>query len=259
MKRIVSLLCQHLMRLYTHHHIGGLNTDHQILIAKLFNHMYLIKSALHNALCCDTMVFFHQFLFQGTAVDSYTDGNISFLCSPDNRRYLILPADISGIDPDLVCAVFDCRDCHLIVKMDVCHQRNGNLLLNFPDCLCRFHRRHRAADNLTARLFQFVDLLHRRLDILRSGVGHGLDQDGIPSPDHSISNLNDSRMLSGHGRSSKINLSILVYTLWRGVSIELDSVYFSFSSPASSKPFFATITAITSFITAAAAIVPCMI
>ena len=114
----------------THKYVGRFNTDDQIVISHIFNDFYFIKGTLHNSLCGDAVVFFHQFFFQGTAVHPHTNGNISFFCRVYNRFDSLIASDISRIDTDLVCAVFHGCNSHLVVKMNICHQRNRDLLLD---------------------------------------------------------------------------------------------------------------------------------
>ena len=56
--------------------------------------------------------------------------NISFFCRVHDRFDTLIASDISRIDTDLVCTVFHGCNGHLIIKMNICHQRNGDLLFD---------------------------------------------------------------------------------------------------------------------------------
>ena len=55
---LMSVPCQQLMRMHAHHNIGGLDADHQVVIAKVFDHMHLIQRTLHKRLRCHAAIFF---------------------------------------------------------------------------------------------------------------------------------------------------------------------------------------------------------
>ena len=131
MQRMICLLSYQFMGFCAHEYVGRFNTNDQIVIPHILDDFYFIKGTLHNSLCGDAVVFFHQFFFQGTAVHPHANGNISFFCRIHNCLDTLIASDISRIDTDFVCAVFHGCNGHLIVKMNICHQRNGDLLLNF--------------------------------------------------------------------------------------------------------------------------------
>ena len=186
------------MGFYTHHNIRGLDTDHQIFVSQPFDHMYLIKCALHNSLCRYAMIFIYQLLLQGTAVYPNADRDIPFLGHGNHSRYLFFPSNVSGIDPDLIRSVFHGCNGHFIIKMNICHQGNGNLLLDLTDRPCGLQCRNGTAYDLASCLFQFVDLLYRGLYIFCSCIRHGLDQNGISSSDLSVPDQNLSGLFSFH-------------------------------------------------------------
>ena len=144
------------------------------------------------------MVFLHQLFFQRTAVHPHTDRDIALPCSVYHCFDPVKASDISWIDADLVCSIFHSCNGHLIVKMNVCHQRNGDLLFDLLDRLCRLLGGYGTTDDLTTCFRQSVDLLYRRFYIFRSCICHGLDQDWIPSADDPVSNLHYFCMISIH-------------------------------------------------------------
>ena len=179
MQRIVRLFCDQLMGAHAHQHIGGLDADDQILIAHILNQMHLVQSALHQSLGGHTVIFFHQILFQGTAVDAHADGDIPLLCRIHHGTYPVNGSDVSGIDADLVRPVLHGRDGQAVVKMNVRHKGDRNLCLDLPQRLCRLHGGHRHPDDLASGLLQFKDLSHCSRHILCFCIAHGLDRDGV--------------------------------------------------------------------------------
>ena len=47
-----------------------------------------------------------------------------FFCSRNYCCHLLLSANISRINPNLIRTVFYCRNRHLIIKMNICHKRD---------------------------------------------------------------------------------------------------------------------------------------
>ena len=202
MKRIIRLLSQKLVGFHTHQHIRRLNADDHIFIAQPFNHMHLMKGAFYNSPGGNSVIFLHQFFFKGTAVYAYTNRNISLPGGIYYCCHLILSANIAGIDPDLVGAVFYGCNSHLIIKMNICYQGNGNLLFDLSDCPGCFHGGNRTSDNLTACFFQPVYLLHSTFYILCPCIRHRLYQNRAAAPNHFVTDMYFSCMLSCHRQSS---------------------------------------------------------
>ena len=155
MQRIADFFCQKFMGFYTHQNIRGFNADNQIVIAQVLYDFHFIQRAFHQAFCCDTMIFFHQFFFQRPAVYSYADRDIPFFCRIHYRLDFFFFADISRINPNLIRPVFHGCKSHFIIEMNVCHQWNVYLFFNFFNSFCRFQSRHGTADNLAACGLQF--------------------------------------------------------------------------------------------------------
>ena len=208
MQRMIGLVCDQLMSLCTHHNIGRLDTDDQIVIAQILDDLYFVKGTLHNALCGHTVIFLHQLFFQRAAVHAHADRDIALLCRIHNGFDPVKASDISRIDTDLVCTIFHGCDRHLVIKMNICHQRNADLLLDLLDCLGCLFIRNRTSDDLTSCLGQSVDLLHRCFHIFCSCIGHGLDQDRIASADDPVADLYYFCMVSIHLTSPPDSISI---------------------------------------------------
>ena len=138
-------------------------------------------------------VLFLQILFEGTGVHADTDRDV--MCSGAGNKFLnpFPSADIAGIEPDLVDPVLDRRDCETVVKMDIGNDRNVHGPPDRLDRLRAIHIVNSKADDVASCPFKRQDLRDGAFNILRVGVGHGLDQDGIPVPDLSVSDSDFSR------------------------------------------------------------------
>ena len=187
-----------LMGLYAHEHIRGLDTDDQIVIAHILDELHLIQSTLHNSFRCDSPVFFQQRFLQGTAVDAHADGHPVFPGPVHHCLYLMAVADVAGIDADFIRPVLHGGNGQTVIKVDVRHQRNMNLLLDLSQRRGGFHGRHGHADNVAASLLQPLDLLHRGVHILGFGIAHGLNQDRVSPADDPVPNLNHFCIFPGH-------------------------------------------------------------
>ncbi len=130
MEGIVCLFCQQLMGACAHIYIRGFDADHHLMIVKVLDHAHFIQCALHQPFGCHALVFLDQFFFQGAAVDAHPYGDGPLPGCLHHRADSLRPADVPGVDPDLVRAVFHCRDSHAVVKMDVRHQRDMDLFFN---------------------------------------------------------------------------------------------------------------------------------
>ena len=130
MERVIRLLCNQLMSFGTHKYVGRFDADDQIVISHVLDDFHFVKGALHDALCGNAVIFLHQVLFQRTAVDTHTDRDISLFCRIHNCFDALIASDISRIDTDLVRTIFHGCNGHLIIKMNVRYQRNGDLLLD---------------------------------------------------------------------------------------------------------------------------------
>ena len=154
MKRIIGLFADKFMGFHTHENVGGLDADHQIVIAHLLDHAYLFQCALHNALCGHAAVLLNERLFQGAAVDTNTDRHTIFLCFVHHSLHPLCASNVARVNADFVCAAFHGRDSQSVIKMNICHQRNVDLAFDRLQAFCRFHGRHRHPDDVTARLLQ---------------------------------------------------------------------------------------------------------
>ena len=59
MQWIIGLLCDYFMCFYTHHNIGRLYANNNIVISKRFNDVYFVKCAFYQTFGSNTMIFFY--------------------------------------------------------------------------------------------------------------------------------------------------------------------------------------------------------
>jgi hypothetical protein len=182
----VLALCDQTVRFRTHHHVGRFDADHDVVIIEIVNHAHFIDRALNQSFGGDMTVLRNQFFLKRSGIDSDTNRNIPHARSRHNLPDPFGPSDIAGIDPDLVRAVFHGPYRHLVIKMDIRHQRDVDPLLDLSDCKSCFLSRTCASDDLASSLLQTQDLGNCSLHIFSRGVSHGLDQDGVASADHSV-------------------------------------------------------------------------
>ena len=98
-------------------------------------------------------------------VHAYADGDIPFLRRVDYCPDPVCASDIAGIDTDLVCAVFYCRDGKPVIKMNIRHQRDMDLLFDFCQRIRRSHIRNSTADDLASCRLKLQDLFYRSFHV----------------------------------------------------------------------------------------------
>jgi hypothetical protein len=84
---------------------------------------------------------------------------------------------IPWINPDTVGAAFDGINRQSIIKMYVGDDWDGRIRYDFPQGGSGFSIRARGAYDIASGLGGTLDLGNRGGDVLRLGVGHGLDGD----------------------------------------------------------------------------------
>ena len=144
------------------------------------------------------MIFLNKFFLKGATVDTDTDRNITFPGHIDHRLDPFPASNISRIDTNLVRAILHRSDRQSIIKMNICYQWNMNLFLDFLQCLCGLHCRHRTADDLAACCLQLKNLLYCCLHIFCLCVCHRLDKNRIASSNLSVSDLYYFGMIPVH-------------------------------------------------------------
>ncbi len=144
------------------------------------------KGAFAQALRGNAAVFGQNVLFQGTGVHPDTDGDMVALQTVRHQLHLVLPADVAGVDAELVDAVFQRPDGQTVVKMDVCAQGHRALVHQRPHRLHAVLVIHRHPHQLGPGLRQTLNLGQGRLRVLRPRVGHGLNGNRRPAADLQI-------------------------------------------------------------------------
>ena len=150
-------------------------------------------------------VFCNNIFFKRATIDADTDRDPTLLSSIHNSTYTLLITNVARIDTNLICPIFNCRQCQTIVKMNVCDQRNMDLLMNLFQTFCRLHCWYCTTDNITASLLQCQDLSYCLFYIFSFCICHGLDQDRISTTDHPVSYLYNFCMISVHINSCSSN------------------------------------------------------
>ena len=132
----------------------------------------LSERALYESFCGYPAVFLYIFFLERAGINADPDRNMIFLCLFDNGAHTLLGADIAGIDPDLVCTVFDRGNGQPVIEMNIGNERDMYAVLYLPQSLGRLDSRHRAADDIAARALEFEYLGHCRRSVLSLCIGH---------------------------------------------------------------------------------------
>ena len=135
-------------------------------------------------------VFCNNIFFKRATIDADTDRDPTLFSSIHNSTYTLLITNVARINTNLICPVFNCRQCQTIVKMNVCDQRNMDLLMNLFQTFCRLHCWYCTTDNITAGLLQRMNLCNRCCHILCLGIRHRLNCYRIATTDLTITYLN---------------------------------------------------------------------
>ena len=186
--------------------------------------MHLVQGTLNYSLSGHAVIFSHQFLLKRARINAHSDRNVPLLGNIHNRLHLINAADITRINPYLICAVLHSGNRHLIIKMNICHKRNMNLLLNLCNSLRRCLIRHGTANNLTSGLLQLKYLSHTGFHILCLHISHRLNGYRVASAYRHITNIYNFCLVSVHFFTYHIlcyfyRLTLTVYNLYPLISI----------------------------------------
>ena len=109
---------------------------------------------------------------QAAEVDANADGDAPRLRRLHHLPHLLLVPQIARIQPQAVHPAGGALQRQLIVKMDVGHQRNADLPLDFRHSFGGFQIRHGGADDFAAGFLQLVDLPHGGFHIAGVRFGH---------------------------------------------------------------------------------------
>ena len=158
-------------------YVGAFDGDADVREVILLQQRDMAQRALHERLRRHAAVLCQQLLLQRAAVHADADGHLVRAAAVHDRLHTVLPADVAGVDADLVRAVLRRGDGKAVVKVNVRHERNMNAVLDGLDRLRCLRRRHGHAHDLAARLLQAQDLLDGRACVLGLCVAHRLDGD----------------------------------------------------------------------------------
>ena len=128
------------------------------------------KGRIHQSLWRHAAIFRQQRLFQGPAVDPDADGDMFPGAGHGHGLHPVFPADVAGVDADLIRPGLDALQRQTIVKVNVHHQGQVDLFLDGPHGLGRRHVRHSHPDDLAPRRSQAANLGHGRLYVAGGGV-----------------------------------------------------------------------------------------
>ena len=118
------------------------------------------------------------------------------LCTFHHISKIFLTSNISWINSNLICSMLNCPDCQLMLEMNICHQRNMNLLLNLLKGICRRLCIGSTTDNVTSCFFQFQNLSHSCFHIRSFCICHRLNGYWASTTDSHITDLNFLRFIS---------------------------------------------------------------
>ena len=194
MLRIVGLLVRQAAGLDHGAHVGGLEGEHDVVVARALQHPRVVEAALHHALGSHAAVFCEDFLFNGAGVHADAHRDAVLLQAVRQRAHVGLAADVAGIDAHLGDAVFDGTDGELVVEVDVGHQRHRG---------CVHQRAHGLgaglvvdghAHDVRACVRHAANLRKGGLYVASVGVGHGLNGNGRAAADGDAACENLSRL-----------------------------------------------------------------
>src|SRR5690606_31684404 len=111
--------------------VGGFQGDHDIREIEILENTDMIQRTFHHAVRRRVTVFFQHPFLQGSRVHSDPDGNPPFLGRLYHCLHLFPASDVPRVDADFIDPALDRFQGQTIVKMDVRHQRNRNLLFDY--------------------------------------------------------------------------------------------------------------------------------
>ena len=174
----MGLLVHELIGLHGNGHRGGFQRDANVVKVIAVEQGDVPKGRIHQSLGRHTAVFRQQRLFQGPAVDPDADGDMFPGAGHGHGLHPVFPADVAGVDADLIRPGLDALQGQAIVKVDIDHQRQVDLFLDGPHGLGRRHVRHSHPDDLAPRRSQAANLGDRRRHVAGGGIGHRLHRHG---------------------------------------------------------------------------------
>ena len=140
-----------------------------------------------------------QVLGQRARVDADAQRRPVALGDLDDLGRLLGAADVAGVDAHAVRAGLDRLDRQRVVEVDVGDHRDRRVAHDRLQRLDVLLARDGDADDVGAGLGDPPDLVHRRAEVRRLGLGHRLDGHGRAAPDGDAAHVDLPR--GGHARS----------------------------------------------------------
>ena len=135
----------------------------------------MLKGAFNKRLRSRMAVLCKQALIETSSIHTDSNGNFLFFTNIDYSLHAILPADIARIDADFGGTGFCRRNCQLIIKVNICHQRQRTFFYDLSKSSGAFHIGNSKTNDLATSSFQLTNLLQRRGNIRGLGVQHRLN------------------------------------------------------------------------------------
>ena len=132
---------------------------------------------------------FQQMFFKRSRVHTNTHGTPMVLGRLHNFTHPIRRSNIPRIDPQTSRTGLSRFNGAFIMEMNVGHDRNRNFSHDLFERSARGLIRTRHAHDISARLFQLLDLLDSRLHVRRNRIRHRLHSNGRISADRHRSNM----------------------------------------------------------------------
>ncbi len=173
----------HLVRL------AALEADHHVLEADRREHLEFVEGALHQGAGGVDHAQVAVALVQAAAVDADADGHAAVLRRAGHLLHVLAAADVAGVDAQLGHAGREGGEGHLVVEVDVGHDRHVRFA---HDAGHRGGGRvvvHGHAHQVGAGGGQLADLLQRGLGVAGAGAGHRLHAHGRVAADGDVADL----------------------------------------------------------------------
>ena len=151
MKRIIALPGKDTHRLYHRPHIRRLDRKHRVVKIIFFKQSRMKQRTFRKRLRGGRAVFFKYLPLKRPAVHAYPYRYPGIPAGGNNSLHPLLPADVSGIYPDLVRPRRRALNCKTVIEMNIRNYRNGDPRLLQPrNVPRRLSVRHRHSDYIAS-------------------------------------------------------------------------------------------------------------
>jgi hypothetical protein len=158
-------------------HVGRLDRDLEVGEVETLHQLHELDcrrdKRLHRTLLLQRV----EVLGQGAGVDSNPHRHPGGGRPLGHLGHFLAAADVAGVEADAVGAGVDRLEGQRVVEVDVGDHRDRRLGDDRPQRLGVPLAGHGHANQVRPGVGDLADLLHRRLDVGRLGLGHGLDGD----------------------------------------------------------------------------------